>query len=238
MAKGKILAVVQRTSRGNPTRYHGRRVQKAKLKRNTKLQSTVAFGLGLPRKALVTHKFNEIIQLQSAIGIMANHSFSCNGMFKPNISGGAAQPYYFDQFSALYDHYCVIGSRCVAKVTPSTTGQTPIMVALWLNDDTSVTKTAIDLVAEDSASKYITIPAGSSAKTFTLSSKWSAKKTFGKGVLANTDLQGTSGANPNEQTHFNFSIQAMDKTTTVTCLVDVRIEFIAVWKELKDIAAS
>lgn len=200
-------------------------------------KSIVNLGLGLPKKVLVTHKYVESFSITGTTGAINLYSFSTNGLYDPNITGAGHQPIYFDQFSALYDHYCVIASKMVFKIMPSNASQTPIKVAYFINDDTSLATSQVDAVAEQSLGKFIDIPAASN-NTYTGRMKWGAKKFFGKGVLSNTDLQGTSSTNPTEQSNFTLVIQALDGSSTVSCLVQVWIEYITVWKELKDVAQS
>jgi len=71
-----------------------------------------------------------------------------------------------------------------------------------------------------------------------LCAAWSAKKYFGKGVLANTDLQGTATSSPNEQSFYTLYVQSLDLSTSANHWAIVEIQYIAIWKELKDVAQS
>lgn len=207
-------------------------------KRITTNRGMVILGQGFPKKIMFTHKYFQNTLVTSTTGTMANYLFSCNGMYDPDYTGSGHQPLYFDQMSAIYDHYCVIGSKCTMKVLNNSATNGLIACGLMINDDTAVVATGISSMSEQSTAsrpRYITY---NSSSPVNLTGKWSARKTFGKNPLANTELQGTSAANPTEQSYFNFYLQCVDSVSTVSVYIEVMIEYIAIWKEIKDIAAS
>lgn len=189
-----------------------------------------------PRMMKFRHRYVELLSLTAASGVTGTYNFSCNGMFDPNITGTGKQPMCFDQMTALYDHYVVIGSKIIVKATNHTTSQPPSYVSIFINDDTSnAPGSAAAYIANDRT--YTIVPAGG-VKQGIVSARWSAKKIFGKGVLANTDLQGTSAANPNEQSYYSINYGSVDQTTTAIVDIIVDIEYIAIWKEPRDIDLS
>lgn len=208
-----------------------------RLRRNTKNKSIVSVGLGFPKKTLVTHKYAEVFNLNTgAAGATAYYDFSCNGMYDPNITGTGHQPYYFDQYSALYDHYCVIGSKITVKFTPTNITYPPTLVGCFINDDTTKTPNVYGLM-ESSQGQYRALPYGTNNNT-NITMKWSAKKYFGRSVLANDELQGTVSTNPTEQSYFTIWIDSAAQAAVSQITIEVLIEYIAIWKELKDIATS
>lgn len=206
--------------------------KKPALPRN---MSMVSMGKGFPKKIKMLHKYHENVQLTSTTGSQANYQFSANGMYDPNITGVGHQPMYFDQCTALYDHFTVIASKIYYQITQLSTSNGPMSVACYLNDDSTVTPT-FDSLMEQSSAKFASIPAGSN-NTYRLSCSYSASKTFGKGVLANNALQGSSAANPTETAVFTLSTWNSNGATA-TISVEVFIEYIAVWTELRDIQGS
>lgn len=215
-----------------------RRLRKNRKQReNVVNRSMVPLGLGLPKRILVTHKYREFVTSTSTTGIATVYRFSCNGMFDPNITGTGHQPLYFDQLSAMYNHYTVIGSKATLKLIPTTSTTAATKFAFIINDDTVSTPTTIDGLAEQSKGSSWVVPAASNNPR-TMSKTWSAKKTFGGSVLANDELKGDPTANPAEQSYFQLNFQAADETATVAFFVEWAIEYIAVWSELKDIAQS
>ena len=202
-------------------------------------QPTVNIGQGFPKKMVMTHKYNQLFTLTSTASsaVPIKQVFSCNGLYDPDVTGAGHQPMYFDQMTALYDHYVVIGSKIDLKITAVGSSLPTAIVTLWIDDDNTLTNNRIDYFIETGTASRCMVPQNSGS-TFSLSKKWSAKKFFGKGVLANTDLQGTIGTNPAEQSSFVISMIAVDQFTTTIVAVEALITYIAVWKELKDVAAS
>lgn len=232
-----VFAKQSRKIRGKERKYTKKNYRKRKAV--TRPRDMVTFGMGFPKKALVTHKYRDVIGLTTNTGIVASYQFSTNGMFDPNVTGVGHQPLYFDQFADLYDHYTVIASKITFKLIPVTfSTNTPLKVAFFVNDDTNTIASSVENVSEQTLGSRIQLlpPTGNIPAVGTL--KWSAKKTYGKGVLANNSLQGSGSSSPSEQSYFQIMIQAADGASTIACYVDYEVEYIAVWKELKDVAPS
>lgn len=236
----KVVYVRERavTAKRRMTRRRRRgRAQLRKPKPVTRWKNTVNLGLGFPKKVLMVHKYAELVPITSTTGSPAHYRFSCNGMYDPNITGTGHQPLYFDQMTALYDHYCVVGSRIKISIVHTAAEDVPMLMNCYVNDDTSEGNANPAFQAEYQTSKWRLI-AGKPVKPTTFNLTWSARKYFGKNPLANTELQGTSAANPTEQSYYNIDFVAADLASTVQTFVFVEIDFIAMWKEIIDVAAS
>lgn len=203
------------------------KVPRNKLRINT--------GVGFPKTITMTHKYSQLY-IASSSGPFNTFYYTCNGMYDPNISGAGHQPLYFDQMSLLYNHYCVIGSKMTVTFPQMSTNA---IVGAFINDDTSITgSTSLESLMEQSQSRFRFIQTSSTQPT-TLTLKWSAKKYFGRNPLANVDLQGTPSSNPNEQSFFTLYYGAVDKVSSISNFsANVLLEYIAVWKELKDVDPS
>lgn len=214
-----------------------KKVYKPKKKSLVVNRSVGTLGLGFPKKIQMTHRYVESTNVNSSSGAFSTYFFSCNGMYDPNITGTGHQPMYFDQMTALYDHYTVIGSKCTFQFIPTSSTVGAVAVGGLINDDTSTTATSFPTMMENSLVKPKYINFSSSLPTI-ITLKWSAKKFFGKGTLANSEMRGTSASNPTEQSYFQAYVQSIDGITTNNITVQVCIEYIAIWNELKDISAS
>ena len=151
---------------------------------------------------------------------------------------------YFDQMTALYDHFTVIGSKI--KITITRTAQNandvfPMYFCLFLNDDTSVANSSITNVAEANGARIV-MCAPSQQQNFhpvstVLTQKFSAKKTYGNATLNNTNIQGSSVVDPSEQTMYTLCYQHPGGAeASFEALVE--IDYIAVWTEVKDVLSS
>lgn len=207
-------------------------------KNSTYNKTKVQFGLGLPKRATVTHRYVETIVMTSTAGVIAKQQFIANGMFKPNITSSGHQPLYFDQFTALYDHYTIIGSKITVKVCAGTANEAASQFTIMLNDDTSSSNiTDPDNAFEQSQHAPMKLLPPNTNNTYTLHKGFSPKKTFGGSILGNDLLQGTSTTNPTEASYYDLYFASVGSANT-TCAVQVLIEFIAVWDELKEVAQS
>jgi len=194
-------------------------------------------GAGFPDKLLVKHRYCQAIGISASTGTFASFQFSANGMFQPATSG-AHQPMYFDQMTALYDHYCVIGSKIRAIASADASGSTtkPAIISLYVNDDTSTNYTSSTGVQE--FGNRTRLLAWNAIKPVILNASWSAKKRFSKNPLANDELQGTSSTNPTEQSFYTLGVQDITGAVNVTMDIWIEIQYIAIWKELKDVGQS
>jgi hypothetical protein len=206
-----------------------------------KNRTKVSIGLGFPKQMTMTHKYVETVQMNvgAATGV-GSYLFSCNGMYDPNVTSTGHQPMYFDQMSALYDHYVVIGSVCKVKFIPGTAvaSNTPMRLVGFINDNnTFASSSNINTLEEASLAKKLTTSPNNN-RPLSMTLKWSAKKFFGGSIMANTELQGTAAANPTEQSYFALAALAVDGVSPIDMYVEVEIKYIAVWKELIDIGGS
>jgi len=200
-------------------------------------KSIVSSGLGFPKKLQMTHKYNGSISLAGIAGAFVSWNFSCNGMYDPDQTGVGHQPMYFDQLTALYDHYCVIGSKAVFNIIPTNSSYGSAAMGVFINDDTTVTPTSFPTAIEQSNGTHRFV-AFNNTKPISFTANWSAKRNFGAAVLANTELQGTASANPTEQQYFTVWSQSIDGVTTAQFWVEVVITYVAIWKELKELGPS
>ena len=151
---------------------------------------------------------------------------------------------YFDQMTALYDHFTVIGSKI--KITIIRTAQNandvfPMYFVLFLNDDTTVANSTITNIAEANGARIV-MCAPSQQQNFhpvstVLTQKFSSKKTYGNSTLNNANIQGSAVTDPSEQTYFTLAYQHPGGAeASFEALAE--IDYIAVWNEVKDVLAS
>lgn len=216
-------------------RYVGRRkVRKYPRRKVRRTGSQVGRTLGFPKMLKFKHKY---VQQVSLTGSTSSQLFSCNSLYDPDATGAGHQPMYFDQLSALYDHYTVIGSRIIYRIVPAGTSvQHPYRVIVWINDDTTTTGSSTD-IAENKFAKTRICTGGINPSQIVLTNRWSAKKFFGP-PLANDELKGTPSSNPTEQSYYQINVRSLDGVNSVDLYAHVEIEYIAIWRELKELAGS
>lgn len=206
-----------------------------------RLKPMAIMGTGLPQKVMVKHKYVQSVNEAVGAGALQSYAFRANGMYQPTVStlAGSHQPMYFDQYSALYNHYCVIGAKVTFKITHITapTSNSAFRICAFLDDDPVLSATNIDAVAEATQGRSITIIPPNTTYQITKTLNFSAKKIFGGSVLGNKALTGTIIANPTEQSYFIFVVQNPPGQDSDIC-VTAEIEYVAIWTELKEVAQS
>lgn len=211
--------------------------KKAYVKKSSPVKnlSMVTLGQGFPKKIMMTHKYHSYIQVASVAGSTWVQNFSANGMYDPDITGTGHQPMYYDQASAVWAHWTVVGSKITVKFTNAIAANSMSACHLYLNDDATVTPANVAL-GEQSSSKNVIIPFGST-DNHVKSLSYSAKKTFGGAILSNNSLLGTATSDPTESVVFSIC-GLCPNVGSATVNLDISIEYIAIWTELRDLAAS
>lgn len=194
---------------------------------------------GFPRMIKIGHKYCDAFTITSTSGSTGTWSYSCNGLYDPNVSGGGHQPSYFDVCTTIYNHYTVIASRAKLQVTikDGTAVSSPMIVSMFINDDSTVSGGYLAGPEQrDSVSTLVQVNGGAPPSVLRLG--WSAAKVFGPNPLANDNLQGNVSQNPPEQSMFTVMQGPADSASSVTLQYMIEIEYIAIWDELKDFASN
>jgi len=185
-----------------------------------------------PKQLFNTMRYVDLLSIPQTGGL-GKWLLSCNGIFDVNITGTGGQPQYFDQLTAVYDHYTVLKSK--AKFTLMSTSSQAVNYTVYIDDDTTTSSNAYQAAMFDTAK---TVLSGKQGDTVTLYSSWDAAKMFGPNPQAQDSLQGTSAANPTEQSY--YTLLALDVGSAsgnyISCLVE--IDYYCVWDEYVTTPAS
>lgn len=197
--------------------------------------SSVVPRFGFPLRLAMKHRYCDIVQVTSTAGAIDHYLFKCNAMFDPNQTGAGHQPLYFDELSAIYNHYTVLASNIKIRACSSTALPVGCIVSLHVDDDTT-SSANIQTICEQSTASFKVVPFGNQDQIY-LTKAWSAKDYFGPNPLDNDTLQGTGSTDPSELSFYNFSINSLSAGTQSLQLL-VEISYWAVWDELKTNAGS
>ena len=193
----------------------------------------VNFGVGFPKEACTTLKYSQTFSLTSTTGSLAYQVFTANGLYDPDITGAGHQPFYYDQLSALYNHYTVIASKITIRSLSNGTTDSSTQIALLMDDDGSLNGySAIGSVIEQTQvqpNNYCIINGAS--PPVKMSAYFNAKKVFGVDPVGLSQFTPLTSANPTEQTYFIVCAQGPGGATT-TLQFQVEIEYTSVWTEL------
>lgn len=195
---------------------------------------------GFPSKKLVKLRYVDTgVNLDAPSAGMAQTIYRANSCFDPYQPTGGHQPMGYDQWSAIYEKYTVLGSKITMKWNPlAVANLTPGRFGILLSTDT-VGVTNFSTINSLLESKLI----GNAYKTFgpydsatnnracTTTKKFSAKRFFGKVNVvdgsANTALTST---NPGNEAYFIPWVAAIasaqdPEVATFTITIDYIVQF-------------
>lgn len=199
---------------------------------------TVKLGVGFPKQLAVTMKYVEEFTLTGALGVMANYRFRASGLFDPNHTGVGHQPGYFDNLTAIYDNWVVVGSTIEMTFIPTVSPAVPAAFGVALNDDTTTVPTSYVSYDEGNSNVkvgYLTIESGDVKK---LRISYNPKAIFPLFATGNPGFWGSATADPGQETIFNVFLQSVDQVASAACYCVARITYDTLWFELKDIVIS
>lgn len=199
-------------------------------------KNPVAIRLGkqpIPKQLFNRLKYAETVNVAIGVSGLGSYLFSCNGMYDPNITGTGHQPMYFDQWSAMYNHYTVLKSTMKATVVANTTGAT--IFSLGQDDDTTINAANSYTIWERPGYQTKVVNAPVEPSGTSLWSKWDAKKVFGADPQSDPALQGSATSNPTEQTFYVIYFDTLP-STTVTVLIEIWYD--VVWDEYVSMVSS
>lgn len=179
---------------------------------------------------MMTHKYVEVVTISPAAGVPASYQFTTNGLYDPNVTGTGHQPSFFDNMTAIYDHYHVARSRCRFSILSTQS----FRCSAYIDDDNTAAGDPT-LAAEQASAKSRSFSLNpiTTFRPVIKTLVWDSKDYFGGDIWDNTELQGTSASNPAELSNFTLSLQVADASTATTWIVSVELEYDAWWSEVK-----
>lgn len=201
---------------------------------NPNWKDTVYFGLQFPKKVIMKQKYVNKTTHSSGAGARVNTGYRMNGIYDPEVGVGDHQPLYFDQLMAVYNHYVVLAAKVTFEVFPYDGNLVPLTCVAFLNDDATVTP-SFESTGEQSGAQIGTVD-HSSPKKFTL--YYSASRVFGPNPVANSNLRGSSTADPSEAYNAYICTEAADTVTAYNTAITTVIEYTVCYFELRDITGS
>jgi len=192
-----------------------------------------------PKQFFNTVRYCEGMSSSVSVGVQAGRNqISTNSCFDPNSSGVGHQPLYFDQLCSIYDHYTVLRSRTKITVMLEPSVTSPVVVVLYIDDDTS-TIPSVTINAERTGAKtYVISPSAGTMASPSIYMNWDAKKAFGPGTQADSTMQGNASASPTEQQYYTIECGSQITGQSFTVQYWTETEYDCVWDEFVTIAQS
>lgn len=190
------------------------------------------------QKQVVKMLYSETLPLNAlGIGQAVTCQFRANSIFDPNFTGVGHQPMGHDQWSAFYNHYCVVSSKCRVDYLPQSTaiGGNFIGAIRISPDSAPSTIPAIQLFENRQAVTGICMTAG---RPLRLNNTYNMYKQFGIKPGLSTTCTAAFGANPVEDCYFHVSICPYDSSVQAQSFVIVLIEYTVLLLEPRTLSES
>ena len=186
----------------------------------------------------ITHKFTQSNWMTYS-GPNLNcvwYSYGVNCLYDPVLAVGGTQPMYFDQLSAIYNHYTVVASRIKVTIIPNRTEA--FTGGIVIDDDGTPSVTHLDMITQQPSAVFSTSHRDVSAMR--LYKSWNAVSVFGPNPMDNDQLRGNASSNPAEIQSFTVFVRPIDHTTTNQTQYEymAEIEFDTIWNELRSMSGS
>ena len=187
----------------------------------------------LPPLLRNTLKYSERINVGLNASNLGSNVFGANTLFSCNLSTAGHQPLCWDQLTLIYRKAAVVSSKITYTCHPGIYSYTVIGL---VDDDTNISTGTLGLypAGERPYSKAKVVGATGSNAVY-LTSYYNCENHFGKGAVTNDAQQNSPSANASEVAVFGIFVNGIG---SMTCIIDVTIEYFVQWSEFESILAS
>jgi len=205
---------------------------------------------GFPERKLARLKYAAFITLNpTALGsaVPVVHHFRANSLYDPDYTGIGHQPRGMDEHAAIYDHYCVIGSKIKVSFESDVDhlAQAGQYCFLMLQDTNDTPTSLVDIMEESNRNKIqFRQRSTTTGRNIVLKKNYSPYKMFGiprkDSLLTNVNLNPQVHANPAEDAIFTIGVACSRTTTTdpPQLTARVEIEYLAIFTEKRPMQLS
>lgn len=214
-----------------------------KKKRTYRRKPKIPLGIHKKTTQIARLRYCEGVELNPGVsGTLSAAVFRANSPHDPNQSGVGHQPMAWDEYSQLYNHYVVLGSKITVQFASNVASTlSPPVVGIFQSDDTTYSTQYITSLIEQNRCVYRMIAHGYQVKPTTLTSKFSTKKFFNvNDVKDNLDRLGAPiGSNPGEEAYFVvFCGDQLEGEDISGVYALCTVEYIVAFSEPKELAQS
>lgn len=188
--------------------------------------------------------YQEIFSIDPGASSPGVYAFRANGMYDPNYTSTGHQPYGFDQLMAAYNHYAVMGSRCIVTIIPGgQMGSIPFGLGIKTSDSGAINTTTPIYLMEQPGwdSKIFGNP--NATNELSVAANYSTSKFNGglskREIMAKSSLVGNAAADPTDPAYFLicfFPVITAQDLPSIT--FHVRIEYQATFWGMQELPVS
>ena len=195
------------------------------LSKATSKYLSVSRPLGNSKKVLMKYVQGNRDLNPTIGGIPASHSFSCNGLYDPDITGVGHQPLGFDQLMPFFAKYTVIGAKIRVLFSNSDVDRSQIVGIIVTDENPTIGD--LEQAIENGNAVYTQIGrAGTGDDLRQLHYQVNPNKFLGiSAPLSDDRVKGTSASNPSEQCYFTVFAgpNSTSDATAVRIFVEIEI---------------
>lgn len=200
--------------------YRRRRPSRRMFRRRGTYTRPYGSRIGPPNRVVVNLVYVEQFKLSiTAGGVYVYHTMHSNDCHNPDYTSVTDhQPRFWDQYKAMYDRYCVIGSVCsVSFINGSNnTGENAVVGIMPSDEQTPTTSTTEYNILEQPGVKYRTLCTGNGAGRATITSKMNPNKVLHQRNPVSPISPTTAFTTVSPSLHAYFHIFAMAGDTLYT----------------------
>jgi len=172
-------------------------------------------------------------------GIWSSYKYRANSLYDPDFPGIGHQPLYFDQYMAVYNHFCVTQSRIVVVPFIDQARSINPMVTLFLDDDTNPSVVTEYAAIEREGCVFTHAATSSTSYNIpNLTLTYKASTVYAGDPLSRDELQGTASSGPTEEQIFTIGAADLGAPATSVISFLAIIYYDVTFYELKSIAQS
>lgn len=223
-----------------------KRTYRRKRARTYKKRRTISRNLGLGFSHVAKLRYVNEFSIDAPAAGIASIVMRANDLYQPASSGATHQPYGFDNLTAMFDRWTVIGSKIkVQWHTKTTSSVAPAHTGILLSDNGTTASSSANV--NHLLESYLTssvLPVGlvgapnNSTTEIKMFKNFSAKRFFKNKSVSNQQFQGSSTASPDERAYFEIFAAAMDSNNPGVLYGLITIDYVAVFTEPKRVLQS
>lgn len=200
-----------------------------------KMPPKVSLGksVGPPDAIRMTLKYVEEIQFTGVAAPAAQVWRS--SLFDPNLTGVGHQPDFYDQFTAMYNLYCVLGMSAKIECINHASGVGAFIVAAF--SDVSTSALSVEAMSEGRYAKTVTVAfatTGGAVRTIKMPYMPAAQIQGQTRIDSDPQNYSLVSTNPGDQWYLQLKCAATDAVTTINVWTKTTIWYDCMFKELFD----
>lgn len=217
----KRRRIMRRRIKRRPNRRRGRRMI---------VRPSKSLSVGPPQYTFVKLRYTDLRQASLAGAAQDVRQWRINNIYDPDLTGVGGQPYYFDQYINMYQHYKVYGMKLEWRFTcvNSASGYQPIIVAVPIYGSTFWGTDYITAMEKKGAVWRTPV---SGQNSVTIKKYYSCADIVGltkKDYATNLAFQGENAATPpaaGNQCYLNLIVQNTDALASCSFSSVVRLTY-------------